>query len=137
MAHSIEYILRSCGLAALLWAVALTGFSSTVGNSMTTRDCASDDRFRSASLLLAQGNTALAASNYAQANLAFNAGIVELGKAYYSGPVLDDTGMNLGLAQTEEQRGHLELAANLRKGVLESRLVMYKSAHCQVSLPKT
>ena len=104
---------------------------------MTTRDCASDDRFRSASLLLAQGNTALAASNYAQANLAFNAGIVELGKAYYSGPVLDDTGMNLGLAQTEEQRGHLELAANLRKGVLESRLVMYKSANRQVSLPKT
>ena len=75
-----------------------------------------------ASQLLAQGNAEAA---YAAAT----SGVEELGSAYKSGPVRDDTGMKLAAAKAQLAAGEVEAAAEVAIEQLGARLALYEKTH--------
>ena len=56
-------------------------------------------------------------------------GIKRLGEEYYNENYIDDTGMKLGLAKIKYEEANFKSSADLYKGVLESRLDMFKTLH--------
>ena len=88
--------------------------------------CAELDDYKQSKEALLIGSTALSDGRYAEANKLFSEGIDVLGDSYRTPDTIDDTGMKLTLAGIEEKSGNLEVSANLKKGVLESRLNIYE-----------
>ena len=69
------------------------------------------------------GLTNLSDKNYEKAIELFSAGINVIGMNYNKDHrAIDDTGLKLTLAKIEENKGNLETASNLYKGVLSSRI---------------
>jgi hypothetical protein len=77
------------------------------------------------------GNAALEAKKFADAIAAFDRAIAAIGAGYIKNGanVVDDTGMKLVLAQSEQKRGTLATAANLKSRVVESRLSLLETSH--------
>jgi hypothetical protein len=79
------------------------------------------------------GRVALDAKKFADAITAFDKAIAEIGSGYSkkNANIIDDTGTKLTLAQVEQKRGNLAVAANLKSRVVESRLsLLTASTEC-------
>jgi len=73
--------------------------------------------------LYALGLSSISDKKYKEAIELFANRIKMLGQDYNKdGRAIDDTGQKLTLAKIEEQKDHLEVSANLYKGVLDSRI---------------
>jgi hypothetical protein len=88
------------------------------------------DDDKSAAQLSARAAGAIATRNYAVANDILDLALSELGNSYQTELSSDDTGMVLSAAKDAAARHELQVAAQLKKSVLEARLVMSrKKAH--------
>jgi TolA-binding protein len=74
---------------------------------------------------LEQGKAEEAGGNYTAAVQSFRAGIDSIGDLYSHAKLLDDTGVKLVLAESNESKGNLKGAAAVYERVLESRLHAY------------
>jgi|GEM_PF-3417147 len=69
------------------------------------------------------GEQAIELKYFEEAFAAFEAGIKAIGEDYnIKKQAIDDTGQKLALAYIEKRNGNLEIASNLLKGVLSSRI---------------
>ncbi len=94
--------------------------------------CAELDNYKQSKEALLKGATALSDGRYVEASKLFSEGIDVLGDLYRNPDIIDDTGMKLTLASIEEKSGNLQVSANIKKGVLESRLSIYEEKNrCQ------
>lgn len=73
---------------------------------------------------LAAASSAIENRNFAEANTLLRDALRKLGDGYHSPSTVDDTGMSLVLADSEEQKGREDIAANLRRNVLATRLAI-------------
>jgi hypothetical protein len=122
----IKVIVRNVLLAAVLAGAAIIMLIA----SRTPNDpCAADTRLARAAVALTGGRAMLVARNYAGANESFDTAIGALGSSYYSRDWIDDTDQHLAGAQFEARKDNLQRAATEKEGVLESRIVMYRSTH--------
>lgn len=71
------------------------------------------------------GLAALDRKDVLGASRVLDRGLEILGDAYFHHEFIDDTGMKLVLAQSEENRGRFEIAANIKIRVLGSRLAAF------------
>lgn len=71
---------------------------------------------------LRAADVSLARGDARQANAKLDLALATLGTAFRRRGLLDDTGLKLVLAQTEERKGKLSKAAGIKRRVLESRL---------------
>jgi hypothetical protein len=76
--------------------------------------------------VLQQAEQAIQSQDWARANTLLKQGLDQLGSQYVMPNTLDETGLKLQLAAVEESRGNHQVAANLRRRVLESRLTLYR-----------
>lgn len=76
--------------------------------------------------VLQQAEQAIQSQDWARANTLLKQGLDQLGSQYVMPNTLDETGLKLQLAAVEESRGNQQVAANLRRRVLESRLTLYR-----------
>lgn len=89
--------------------------------------CGSFESYQQALRHYGNGATAVANGDARVAVQSFDSGVDALGATYYDEDLIDDSGMKLVLAKTEEAQGRFESAANLKKSVLESRLSAWRS----------
>lgn len=89
-------------------------------------ECNRIEHYRLSKKLLIDGTDAILNSGYIQANKYLDDGISMLGDSYINAATIDDSGMKLTLANIEESNGYLQISANLKKGVLESRIHNYE-----------
>lgn len=73
---------------------------------------------------LAAASSAIENRNFAEANTLLRDALRKMGESYHSVSTVDDTGMSLVLADSEEQKGREEIAAHLRRNVLATRLAL-------------
>jgi hypothetical protein len=66
------------------------------------------------------------AQEWIAANTLLKKGLAILGNHYYLSDAADDTGTKLVLADFEEREGNLEMAARIRRRMLESRHNLFK-----------
>lgn len=99
-------------------------------SSPSPTTCQTDAVAAKAAGLLERATAAIRKGDYRAANVLL-AGGLEAVNSYYIAmpPTLDDTGMKLSLAASEEQHGHNSVAASVRRSVLESRLSLYRRYH--------
>lgn len=86
-------------------------------------------KFQKVKEALIKGETALTKEQYEEASIVFDKGINVLGEAYRLSNTIDDSGMKLTLSNIEAKNGNHQVAANLKKGVLESRLKNFEKKH--------
>ena len=84
---------------------------------MTTTDTAAP-----AARHAADGEAALAKQDFAAANAAFDQAIAAIGDSYVDTKSLDDTGMQLTLAQAKSKQGDLAAAAKLKAQAVKARM---------------
>ncbi|RVT94930.1 hypothetical protein [Sphingomonas crocodyli] len=70
----------------------------------------------------AEGHLALANGDYAAADTAFDQAIATIGDSYVDTHALDDTGMQLILADSKSKKGDHAGAAKLKAQIVKSRL---------------
>lgn len=88
------------------------------------------DDDKSAARLSVRAGSAIASGNYAVANDILDLALSELGNNYQTELSSDDTGTVLSAAKDAEARHELQVAVQLKKSVLDARLVMSrKKAH--------
>lgn len=87
-------------------------------------------------ILLNEGNAQLEDQHYLLAIKLFDRGIEQIGDAYLSDNLLDDTDTKLLLSQFVQQEGKLSQAAHLRQGVLSSRLAILQEEKQSCSLSR-
>jgi hypothetical protein len=92
---------------------------------------AMDVKYSSACALLNQANAALAVKRYSDGDKLLDQALHVLGDDYTEPQVDDDTGMKLVAAMAEAKKGHPDIAANLKRRVLESRLELFRARHLQ------
>jgi hypothetical protein len=120
-----QAILVCAAAASLLlfegaWAKSATGASA----------CRADSQFGKTDALLVRARAAIQARRFRSAITLLDQGLSSFGWAYYGDDnLIDDTGLKLALAISEARNGKLERAANLKAGVLRSRLVLYAEKH--------
>lgn len=77
--------------------------------------------------LLEQGEKQIDDSQFPEAINTLNEGIELIGSEYVSPLTIDDTGQKLVLAKIEQKNGRYNIAANLLKSVLTTRLSIMRS----------
>ena len=77
--------------------------------------------------LLAQGNAEIGKGKYEAAYHSCTQGIVELGNAYLSPKVIDDTGQKLVLAEVSAEEGNYKVASAVSCSSLNSRVSLHNS----------
>ncbi|WP_431045596.1 hypothetical protein [Roseateles sp. L2-2] len=82
------------------------------------------------------GLAALDRKDVQAASRILDRGLEILGDAYFHDDLIDDTGMSLVLAQSEEKRGRLDVAANIKSRVLGSRLAAFREKNECSDKPK-
>ncbi len=70
----------------------------------------------------AEGNAALARGDHVAADTAFDQAIAAIGDSYVDTSALDDTGMQLILAESKSKEGDHAAAAKLKAQIVKSRL---------------
>lgn len=75
---------------------------------------------------LGAAEAAIGRADWSSANALLLDGIGTLGDRYQDPRAIDDTEMSLVLAEAEEQAGHLDASASLRRDVLASRLTLLR-----------
>lgn len=85
--------------------------------------------YQSAMDAMAQADVAMSKSDWVTAGKFIQQGIDVLGRQYLGPDTLDETGTKLQLSLIEAQRGNFQIAANLRRSVLQSRLTQFKKLH--------
>lgn len=78
---------------------------------------------------LVHGNELESKKDYAAAVHAYRGGVDELANLYSSPDLLDDTGMKLVLAESQEENGDTKTAATVYGRVLESRIHAYSEKY--------
>lgn len=78
---------------------------------------------------LTQADLVMAREDWGTAATLIQQGIDVLGRQYLGPDTLDETGTKLQLSSVEAQRGNFQIAANLRRSVLQSRLTQFKKLH--------
>ena len=73
---------------------------------------------------LAAASSAIENRKFAEANSLLRDALRKLGDGYLSPGTVDDSGMSLVLADSEQQKGREDIAANLRRNVLATRLAL-------------
>ncbi|MGK6311319.1 hypothetical protein [Variovorax sp. DT-64] len=107
-------------MALLVVVVALHACSAIPVPSSASSSTAAAEAKRS----LAAASSAIENRNFAQANTLLRDALRKLGDEYHSPSTVDDTGMSLVLADSEEQKGREDIAAKLRRNVLATRLAI-------------
>lgn len=94
--------------------------------------CMKSEHYAKAMSAYDLGVSALGRGDFKLASSLFDEGIERLASTYLYDRLIDDTGMKLVLAKSEERRGALENAANIKNRVLESRLAAYRlKSNCE------
>lgn len=93
--------------------------------------CVENEKYFATLKVQKQGVSALSQNDFANASRLFDQALQILGGDSLQSNMIDDTGMKLVLAKSEEAKGAVEVAANIKSRVLSSRLDAYRSkAHC-------
>lgn len=71
--------------------------------------------------------------DWKSANDLLRKGLIVLGSSYFSPDTIDETGMKLVLADSEERNGNLEGAAKIRRRILENRQILYQTQSANVN----
>ena len=95
------------------------------GRARGPRDCSKDRRFVSASAALGSADEQIQGGDFRRANIRLRDGLEELGDVFLGSDVNDDTGLALEVAWAEDWQGHLQAAAQERRGMLMERLTDY------------
>ncbi|WP_346836424.1 hypothetical protein [Microbulbifer sp. SAOS-129_SWC] len=91
------------------------------------RECSGDvEIYNKASDQLSEADKAIIEKRYSDANKLLNEGLEAIGNRYFQDDIVDDTGMKLTLADLEEEGGKASVAAGIRRGVLSTRLEIFK-----------
>lgn len=93
---------------------------------VTPSQCMSNSIYLNVVALHEQGRTALSIGQFKEAMRAFERGIELLGDKYVDENLIDDSGMKLTVAKIEEEKGNLEVSANIKYRVLTSRLEVFR-----------
>jgi hypothetical protein len=89
------------------------------------RDCTKDFKFVAASQALGNAQEQIAKGDYRRANIRLRDGLEALGDTFREDNVLDDTGLHLSLAWSQDWNGELRPAAEERQRILTERLHHY------------
>ena len=121
-------------LGALGLIIGADGVLSTTSGAKAPRQVqgsrsAMEIKYRSARRLLDKANVASAAKHHGEAGKLLDQALHLLGDDYAGPEVDDDTGMKLVAAMAETKKGHIDIAANLKRRVLESRLELFRARH--------
>ena len=76
--------------------------------------------------ILKAAEQAIERQEWSLANALLKQGLDAVGDRYIVSNTIDDSGMKLVLAETEERKGALQTAAQIRRGVLASRLSLLR-----------
>ena len=84
------------------------------------------EHFEEIEALWENGKSSIVKNDYQQAFIECGQGIEQLGKAYTSQNVLDDTGQALVLAKASANEGNYKTAASVSCRSLRTRITLYK-----------
>ncbi|UVO49640.1 hypothetical protein M0208_03615 [Sphingomonas sp. SUN019] len=110
------FVLPACGDAT-------PAIAQRKADPMTTTDTAS-----TATQHAAAGKKALDSGDYATANAEFDRAIAAIGDSYVDTKAIDDTGVQLTLAQSKVGKGDLAGAAKVKAQVVRARLEQVERA---------
>ncbi len=90
------------------------------------RYCQSTALYRSSAVALGEADVAVEVGDYTAALSSLDSGIDRIGYEYLFPGLNDDTGAALGMSRTlQQQRGQLQVAINLKRRVLLTRIANY------------
>jgi len=116
--------------AIMFVAVANMPFANTTAGNPPAR-CSMEALYQAGMAAVTSAEKEIAQNHFIEANAKLDEGLASLGSRYVSSSIVDDTGQKLTLARIEEREGRLQIAANLKKGVLSSRLEIYRRTLCK------
>jgi septal ring factor EnvC (AmiA/AmiB activator) len=73
---------------------------------------------------LEKANIAIKKRQWINANIALKSALLKLGDHYFIAGIIDETGMKLALADTEERKHAIDTAAHIRQKILALRLAI-------------
>ena len=115
-------------IAILLFAVCGVGCASAEPERTSGLGvCMTDQAYVGAAEAYENGVTALGRKEFRAASKIFDHGLHILGDNYFYDGLVDDTGIKLVIAQSEESKGVFEVAANIKGRVLDSRLEAFRA----------
>lgn len=92
----------------------------------STAACLNDAAYLQAKSAIAEVDVARARGDWPRSITLADAAIKTLGYGYASQLLIDDTGQHLALAEIQTRDGNLTVASNIKRSVLEARVMQFE-----------